>query len=112
MIHAKGSTALCKDDYFIYAIGGTSYGPPCTDCEKYDVANDKWAQLPNLQQGKSGGAAIVFNNKYIYAIGGDIQERVTGVVLHERMEKDLLGKWEVIAIGGISFMAGYGMKGA
>ena len=65
------------------------------------MANDKWAQLPNLQQAKGGGAAIVFNNKYVYAIGGDIQEGKAGVVLHERMDIDVLGKWEVITIGGI-----------
>ena len=42
LLVAKYDNTLCKDADAIYSVGGYSYPFALADCEKYDVANDKW----------------------------------------------------------------------
>ena len=46
LLVAKYKHTLCKDDDAIYSVGGTTScldsDYALADCEKYDVANDKW----------------------------------------------------------------------
>jgi len=49
MLCCKDEISLCHDDTFIYAIGGQDrLGGDMDDCQKYNVAADKWVQLPQL----------------------------------------------------------------
>jgi len=58
-------------DYKIYAIGG--FGGPKNSClqaaERYDVANDKWEQIADLNIPRRALSAVALPDG-IYAIGG------------------------------------------
>jgi hypothetical protein len=43
---------------------GTAY------CEEYSIVEDKWKELPMLNQGDSYYGTAFLNERYLYAIGG------------------------------------------
>ena len=74
LLVAKYNHTLCKDGDVIYSVGGTTdYSNSkyaLCDCEKYDVANNKWIKMPNMISKREACAAVVMNNQWLYAIKG------------------------------------------
>eukprot|EP01017_Pseudomicrothorax_dubius_P017846 TRINITY_DN19987_c0_g1_i1.p1 TRINITY_DN19987_c0_g1~~TRINITY_DN19987_c0_g1_i1.p1 ORF type:complete len:478 (+),score=56.86 TRINITY_DN19987_c0_g1_i1:25-1434(+) len=58
---------------FVYVIGGRTYGDDfnsvLTDCERFDLANGKWQQLPPMNLPRVSAAVFVIKDK-IFMAGG------------------------------------------
>lgn len=39
-------------------------------CEKYDIFNDKWEEIPELNHARQNLALAVFNQRHLYAFCG------------------------------------------
>ena len=59
-------------DRFVYIIGGSNYQEKMvTDCEKFDVFNQKWIQMPSLNFERGNpGTFISDDRRYLYAFQG------------------------------------------
>lgn len=72
--------------------------------EKYYIADDEWDVLPALLNTPKQGAALCkFQNRFIYAFGGDSGRSSGGNILSEIERLDLyyeeeLTKWELLYI--------------
>lgn len=80
----------------IYAIGGNDAKNFYTNCEYYDVAEDKWVRIANLNVARDSAACCIFNGKYIYVFSGRIKfnpKEITDVCEMYDIEKKT---WEII----------------
>jgi len=59
-----------KPNSFIYAIGSSLPTESMDKCEKYDVLNNKWIKLPDLNTKWNFHSSIAFKNRYIYVVAG------------------------------------------
>lgn len=80
-----GLTQICHK--FIYAIGGEEKLGISDKCEKYDIKNDKWIILPKLKYKTKEMAIGSFNSRYIYCIGGTMDDFFT---LHQIQKFDTI----------------------
>ena len=69
MLCKKYAHSLCISNNEIYSIGGFQQ-TNIDDCQKYNVAKNKWTQLPHLNFTRDFSAAFSFNNKKVYSLGG------------------------------------------
>jgi len=87
MNHKRYDHALLNVyDKFIYCLGGSDYiltEERLSSCEKYDIAQNKWFIISDLNEHKSITASCILNERFIYAISGEIQ----GVILSRLIEK-------------------------
>ncbi len=51
-------------------IGGNDAKTFYTTCEKYDIQNDTWSRIADLNVARDSAASCIFNNKYIYVFSG------------------------------------------
>ena len=101
--------ALCHDRSHIYAIGGDKSGTKnaTKDSEAYNVAEDKWDPLPDLNDARFYAVALIFNQKWLYTmIGCDMSKgNLSQIDTIERMDiSEGIGNalhWERIKIEGI-----------
>ena len=80
----------------IYAIGGNDAKNFYTNCEYYDVNDDKWEKIANLNVARDSAACCIFNCKYIYVFSGRIKfnpKEITDVCEMYDIEKK---NWEII----------------
>jgi N-acetylneuraminic acid mutarotase len=63
-------TALYSERGLIYVIGGNDAKSFYTACEKYDIQNDTWSRIADLNVARDSAASCIFNNKYIYVFSG------------------------------------------
>jgi hypothetical protein len=70
MLTEKSFISLTKSKGFIYATVGYK-NSSLTDCEKYDVKNNKWIKMPSTNNANYCTASFILNAKYLYAIGGE-----------------------------------------
>lgn len=54
----------------IYVAGGYEYGHLTRKCEKYDIAANKWTELPPLNEEKCSSSLGVLDGRYLYCLGG------------------------------------------
>lgn len=55
---------------FIYAISGVDKLEMIKSCEKYDIYNDKWIEVPELNYARQNAALACHNQRYLYAFSG------------------------------------------
>lgn len=55
---------------FIYAISGVDKLEMIKSCEKYDIYNDKWIDVPELNYARQNAALACHNQRYLYAFSG------------------------------------------
>jgi hypothetical protein len=55
---------------FIYAISGVDKLEMIKSCEKYDIYNDKWIEVPELSYARQNAALACHNQRYLYAFSG------------------------------------------
>lgn len=63
-------TALYSERGLIFVIGGNDAKSFYTVCEKYDIQNDTWSRIADLNVARDSAASCIFNNKYIYVFSG------------------------------------------
>jgi hypothetical protein len=63
-------TALYSERGLIFVIGGNDAKNFYTACEKYDIQNDTWSRIADLNVARDSAASCIFNNKYIYVFSG------------------------------------------
>ncbi len=58
----------------IYVLGGYAGAAACggylSHCEKYCVLKNEWTIICSMSERKEGVSACIFDNQFIYAIGG------------------------------------------
>ena len=72
MIHCRsnfGCTVNVSTNEIIVA-GGYENGVLSKSCEVYSVREDRWRELPPLNEEKCSSALCVLNGRYIYCLGG------------------------------------------
>jgi len=82
----------------IYAIGGNDAKNFYTNCEYYDVNQNKWNWIANLNIARDSAACCIFNGKYIYVFSGRIKfnpKEITDVCELYDIEKKV---WEKISL--------------
>lgn len=55
---------------FIYAISGVDKLEMIKKCEKYDIFNDKWIEIADLNYARQNAALAIHNQRYLYAFSG------------------------------------------
>jgi hypothetical protein len=55
---------------FIYAISGVDKLEMIKKCEKYDIYNDKWIEIAELNYPRQNAALAIHNQRYLYAFCG------------------------------------------
>ena len=54
----------------IYVFGGEGDDDYLKHCEMYSILNDEWTEIASLGKKKESASACIFNNQFIYVIGG------------------------------------------
>ena len=99
MLMKKFAHALCTNGLKIYSCGGYDSKKVLSDCQCYNVSNNKWHQLPSLLTPRECPAAFLFNRKEIYVVGGYNGCRI-GL-----MEKMSNSKWENVNLKDLAPMS-------
>ena len=83
---------------FIFTIGGQNVSRMATNnCERYDIANDSWSELPPLKEACYSASCIHTVNNQLFAVGGfDKQNALMKTVQYLDLE-DEANDWKVIA---------------
>ncbi|KAL4429463.1 hypothetical protein ABPG74_001308 [Tetrahymena malaccensis] len=70
MIYARSSFAAVYAEKSIYVIGGKRDGQAISECEKYDILQNKWKAIANLNYQAFSSSVCTFGNNYLYKFGG------------------------------------------
>ncbi len=67
------SAALVSDDHCLYILGGKTHDDTyLRACEAYDFLAEKVLPFTDLSEAKAEMAACIFNSRYIYVFGGEL----------------------------------------
>lgn len=101
MHHERGFFGIAYDNKqdYIYVLGGENGIKKINTCEKYSIQNDKWTFIKPMSQKKSKISACIFNNQFIYSIGG-LTEGQNYIQIYNEIEKYDIGEntWSLIQI--------------
>lgn len=71
MLVKRVGHSLCFNQDKVYCVGGKSDDKICTKlCESYDVKEDRWEYLPNLNHGRSKPGLCLVSQRYLYTFFG------------------------------------------
>jgi len=70
MNYRRRAHSLIYFNDFIYAISGVDKLEMIKKCEKYDIYNDKWIEIPDLNYPRQNAALAVHNQRYLYTFCG------------------------------------------
>jgi hypothetical protein len=70
MIYRRRAHSLIYFNDFIYAISGVDKLEMIKKCEKYDIVNDKWVEIEELNYPRQNAALAIHNQRYLYAFCG------------------------------------------
>jgi hypothetical protein len=87
---------ICRIRNLIIVAGGVKDGDITNSAELYNIAENKWKQLPNMNEACSELTLCKFGEKYVYKFGGILEEKTLSQVI-ERFDLDK-NKWSVIDI--------------
>lgn len=83
---------------WIYFIGGFNNNQELSNkCEKYNIINQQVYEVASMQKGSAGFGCCIFNQKFIYKIGGLTDSNIKFIDFVERYNTED-DKWEVIKI--------------
>ena len=97
MLCPKYEHALCALKLFIYSVGGADLSRAFDDCEKYNIKNNSWSQLPALKYSRCYNAAFIFNYSVIYTFGGWSQNESNAILLEKLSIKNAI-EWENVNV--------------
>lgn len=89
--------ALISHSNFIYAISGSRV----ISCERYDINENKWTLLPNLNSSREKAGCLIVNDQYLYVFLGLDRTLNKFISTVEKLDLTLLNKFEVIIPKGI-----------
>lgn len=95
-------TPVCNGNEFIYVIGGNDAKIFYKTCEKYDIENNQWIKIANLNIGRDSAACCLLKDKYIYAFSGRIKfdkKEITNTIERYSIIND---NWQLIELSGKS----------
>lgn len=71
MHHARDAHGMVgwKDRYII-VVGSWHVEKSTRTCEIYDIENNEWHMLPDLNEGTCAPGLIIVENRYLYKLGG------------------------------------------
>ena len=102
MTQPKADHSLVFLKGYIYAIGSCVYTPPLSACERFDVLQNKWESIPNLNSVRAGVGLCVVDDKYIYAFGGrNNQQHIISEIEVYNADKGTEGQWKQIHYANI-----------
>ncbi|MDR3714144.1 MAG: serine/threonine-protein kinase [Puia sp.] len=91
------SAALVADDRCLYVIGGKTQDEKYLKaCETYDFRAEKVLSFPDLSEGKAEMAACIFEGRYIYVFGGELDLDVIYLPMPTAIAHNFSRKIEVI----------------
>jgi hypothetical protein len=70
MNYRRRAHSLIYFNDFIYAISGVDKLEMIKKCEKYDIVNDKWIEIAELNYPRQNSALAVHNQRYLYSFCG------------------------------------------
>ena len=71
MHHQRDAHGITKyANRYIICVGSWHGEDSSKTCERYDVVTNKWTLLPNLNDSTCAPGLIVFNDRYLYKLGG------------------------------------------
>lgn len=71
MRKARYAFGVCNMNHHLYAIGGCVQNNQSTrSCERYDIINDRWEELPKLRLKRYAVTVIPVERRYLYGFGG------------------------------------------
>jgi hypothetical protein len=70
MNYRRRAHSLIYFNDFIYAISGVDKLEMIKKCEKYDIVNDKWIEIEELNYPRQNAALAIHNQRYLYAFCG------------------------------------------
>jgi hypothetical protein len=70
MLYKRRAHSLIYFNDYIYAISGVDKKEMIKTCEKYDIFNNKWIEVPGLNYPRQNAALAVHNQRYLYAFSG------------------------------------------
>lgn len=71
MNHSRDAHGLISFmDKYIIVVGSWHVEESQKTCEIYDLENDQWKELPQLNEGTCAPGLIVISNRYLYKLGG------------------------------------------
>ena len=70
MLYKRRAHSLIYFNDYIYAISGVDKLEMIKKCEKYDIFNDKWIEIPELNYNRQNAALAIHNQRYLYAFSG------------------------------------------
>lgn len=73
LLRRSDFTPVCSSSGIIYVVGGNDAKIFYKQCEKYDIENDQWTQIANLNIGRDSAASCMFNDKLLYAFSGRVK---------------------------------------
>ena len=93
--HTLTSVVMDRSKSQIYAIGSSLPNESMNKCEVYDVAQDTWTQMPNLNTKRNFHTTIAFENKALYVVAGFNGGQRTNLIEKLDLKKSRLG-WETL----------------
>ncbi len=91
-------TPVCSGSETLYVIGGNDAKIFYKACEKYDIENDQWSKIANLNIGRDSAACCVFKSKLIYAFSGRTKfdkKEITNTIERYSILADI---WELVEL--------------
>jgi len=91
--------------YTILSIGGQCPDGPMDFCEMFDIPENLWKLLPNINEKKYGVAPCCFEQRHVYIFGGfTIDEGIEKFLstIEYLDYKSEVQKWEIIKVNGIN----------
>jgi hypothetical protein len=70
MLYRRRAHSLIYFNDYIYAISGVDKLEMIKKCEKYDIYNDKWIEIEELNYPRQNAALAIHNQRYLYAFCG------------------------------------------
>ncbi len=91
-------TALYSERGLIYVIGGNDAKSFYTTCEQYDIQNDTWSRLADLNVARDSAASCIINNKYIYVFSGRTKFEKKEITDTIEMYNIDLNQWRMVSL--------------
>lgn len=70
MNYRRRAHSLIYFNDYIYAVSGVDKLEMIKKCEKYDIYNDKWIEISELNYPRQNAALAIHNQRYLYAFCG------------------------------------------
>lgn len=84
----------------LYVVGGSNSSGYIDSCEEYDINANSWREIASLNEKKKWLSLCHFKDRFLYAIGGCINDEHKGSCLIECLDttNPMKKKWDIIKL--------------